>query len=744
MPFTKTRKMNKRFSYYKFAIAVITLTALSAFCFTGCMSPDEGVALSTKYHTGNIIISGKFAVNPVAAAVPSLDAPVPALRSALESTAPSYALIGQTAEIILKDLNSGSVLASSITDSTGRFQFNGSLRNKTLAIGLKGGTTEIILGRISANIPDNTVISVSRTNSDIDEYYAIASNIAKNKGTVDNFTISSTEPETLLYMVDRLKVAGATYMYQNPAIDLKTILTESTNPQSAVTIGVIQKIPVGDFIGFTVTALTPQKIGNAIKISVSANDLFGNAITNYSGPGTLAITGAAGTAVWFGTGVTSTANGAASFGAGSFVSGAAVFYLTNTAADADKTVTVTDSATGKAGSVKVSWVNNVIDHFEIIGPQVSQTAGVPFKVTIYARDKSNSTVTDFTSEVSLSDATQRISPPVTGSFTAGMWQGSVIVYKSVKADFISASYPGATGRSSDFEVLAAEPSRLALINPPSAAQVAGESFGQIQIGVYDTFENLVQNDSATRVVAERGSYGGYSLKGTLVRTAANGILTFNDLKYEKAENMSVKFSFAENSVIKTETEQLTVTPAAAAKLIIGRAPSAAVTSGAIFETQPVISLHHAAAWFSKGSLSVKAQTGSIGTSVLSGNTMIAAVKGVAEFTNLSYGKAENFTIKFTVGDSISVETSSIKSLAAAFDNFEIIPSNANASASSEIILEVKARDADNNYISDYSKPGSLNIVGAAGALNFTTPRRSPLVFSSTSPMAAASSSRRLR
>jgi hypothetical protein len=720
MPFTRTRKMNKRFSYYKFAIAVITLTALSAFCFTGCMSPDEGVALGTKYNTGNIIISGKFAVTPAPAASPSLDAPVPASRSAFENAAPSYALIGQTVEIILKDLNSGSVLASAITDPAGRFQFIGPLRNVTLAIGLKGGTAEIILGRISSDLPDNSVVSISRTNNDIDEYYAIASNITKNIGTADKFTISRTGPETLFYMVDKLKAAGAEYMYQNPAVDLKTILNESSNPQSAVTKGVIQKVPVGAFIGFRVTALTPQKVGNAIKISVTAIDLFGNAITNYSGPGTLAITGAAGTAVWFGTGVASTANGAASFGAGAFASGAADFYLTNTAGDADKTVTVTDSATGRTGSVKVSWVNNIIDHFEITGLQASQTAGVPFKVTIYARDKSNSTVTDFTSEVSLSNAAQRIFPPVTGNFTAGVWQGNVTVYKSAAADFISAFYQGAAGRSSNFDVLPAEPSRLALISPPAAAQIAGEVFGQIQIGVYDTFENLVQNDSATKVVAERGSYGGYTLKGTLVRTAAKGIVTFNDLKYEKAENISVKFSFAANSSIKTETEQLTVTPAAAAKLVVNRAPSASVTSGAIFETQPVINICDPYSNIvTEGSLSVKAQTGSIGTSTLSGNTIIAAVKGVAEFTNLSYGKAENFTIKFTVGDSISVETSSIKLLAAAFDNFEIIPSNASASASSEIILEVKARDANNNYISDYSKPGSLNIVGAAGAVTWS-------------------------
>lgn len=721
MSFTKTRKINKRFSLLKFAFTVMAMTALSAFGFSGCMSSDDGgVALNTAYQTGNIIISGKFAVDSSLTAAPSLDTPVSVLRSALENPAPSYALIGRTAEIALKDVTKGSIIATTVTDTAGRFQFVGSFRGLILAIEIKSSANQIMLGKIPANLPDNSTVPVSRTNADIDEYFAIATNIAKNKGMAEGFTVSTVGPETLLDMVDKLKIAGALYMYQYPAVNLTKILTESSNPQSAVTVGVIQNVPVGAFNFFDVSASTPQKIGNAMKISVTARDSFGNAVTNYSGSGTLAITGASGTAVWFGTGVTGASNGSASYGAGSFVSGTAVFYLTNTAGDVNKTVTITDSATGKSKSVIVSWVNNAVDHFEIIVPLSAQTAGVPFKVTIFAKDVSGGTLTDFTSEVSLSNSTLRISPLVTGNFTAGAWQGNITVYKSASADHISASYGSVTGKSSNFEVISAEASGIALINPPSGTQAAGAAFGPIQLGVYDIFENLVKSDNRTQVVAERGSYGSSQLKGTLVKTAVNGIFTFSDLKYEKAENITIKFSSATNSIIMTETEQLVITPAGAAKLVISRTPPSTVTSGNIFETQPAINVYDAYSNIvTGGPLYVTAQTGSIGTAALSGNTIISAVNGVAEFTNLSYAKSENFTIKFTAGELSPVETPLIKSQAAEFDNFEIIPTHGSAAASNEIILQVRARDANNNYFSSYSKSGSLNISGATGNVTWS-------------------------
>lgn len=725
MPLAKTRaKYNKFSGAVNPAFAFAAVLAFAAFMFTGCMSADEGPAINRTVQSGILTVTGKFAVAAAPASGPSLSAFSSALSPMAASRvfAPSYALLGATAEVALRDLNTGLVLATAVTDASGRFQFTGSsFRGRSLALEIKSSGAQIIIGKISPYLPDNSVISVSKTGEDIDEYFVIASNVAKAKGTADNFTVGSSNPEVLLDMVGKLKLAGATYMYQNPSVDLKKILTESSNINSAVTVGVLQNVPAGEFIGFELSALTPQRAGEAIKITAVARDIFGNAVKNYAGQGTLSIAGVTGSAVWLGADVTNSSNGSASFGQSSFISGSAVFYLTNTAADAERQVTVTDKATGRSGRVKVSWSGGSADHFEITVPAAVQTAGVPFNVTITAKNSSGATASDFTGEVTLANSDLRILPRSAAGFVAGVWQGSVTVFKAAPADRISVSYGAAQGVSANFEVAPAQAAKLGVIDQPVVPQTAGLALGAFQVGIYDTYENLLKNESRAQISAARGSAGISALKGALVKTAVNGVATFNDLRYEKAEIINVRFNLVSNPSMSVESGQFMISPAAAAKLDIGRAPSLDITAGAAFATQPLIYICDIYGNRLNGGSShvVKAQTGSIGTASLAGKTEIVSIDGAAEFTDLSYPKAGNFNIKFSSGDLAPVETALIKSQASVFDNFEIIPVSASAGASGEILLELKARDANGNYITGYSGSGTLNISGATGTVSWS-------------------------
>ncbi len=712
--YAKFDKCNKNFYHYITFMAAAVLLSMSVFIFSGCFSADEGTAI-IKNPAGNIILSGRFALSAVLPAPPSLDAPPPDLNI---NKAPSYALINPTAEIILKDIDKNLILLSTPVDpATGRFQFTGPFRGRALALEVKNSTTRITLGRVPAYLADNAVLSVSRPNFDIDEYYAIATNIAEARGMSDHFTITAAGPETLYDMADKLKISCADYIRQNPAIDLPKILSESFNPDSAVTIGVINGAAPSGFIGYRVSALTPQKIGNAVRITVTACDSFGRTITGYSGAGKLAISGATGNTAWFGTGVVNEQGGRASFTAAAFTMGMAVFNITNTAEDIDKTVTITEAAAGWSKTLKVSWRNLIVDHFDITVPGAAQTAGTPFKVFVYARDKFGSVVNDFTSEVILSDPVHRISPSVTDKFSAGVWQGSVTIARAAAASYITADYAGITGKSTNFEVLPAPPSRLAFISAPALVQTAGASFGLIQIGVYDTFENLVKTDNNTRLIAGPGAYGGSGLKGTLSASAAAGIITFNDLRHETSENITVKFIDATGALSGIETGQLFIAPAAAAKLIIAREPLSPVNAGGIFTAQPRVNICDAYGnIITASSLAVTAERGISGSGQLGGTLTVGAIDGAAQFIDLRYSKAENFTIKFSAAGLMSAETAIIKAQAAEFNNFEIIPDYAGALTSGEIMLIVKARDANYNHITNYAKSGTLNIAGASGAV----------------------------
>ncbi len=86
-------------------------------------------------------------------------------------------------------------------------------------------------------------------------------------------------------------------------------------------------------------------------------------------------------------------------------------------------------------------------------------------------------------------------------------------------------------------------SKLAVQTPPSATATAGLAFAQqpaVQIqdkfGNARTFANR-NGDNATVVTAARGT-GTATLQGTLTATAANGLATFSNLSYNKAETIT--------------------------------------------------------------------------------------------------------------------------------------------------------------------------------------------------------------
>jgi hypothetical protein len=113
----------------------------------------------------------------------------------------------------------------------------------------------------------------------------------------------------------------------------------------------------------------------------------------------------------------------------------------------------------------------------------------------------------------------------------------------------------------------------------------------------------------------------------------------------------------------TQTFTLTVSPGAATKAMMTTQPAGAV-NGSAFTTQPVVRVTDS------GDNTVTSFTGNVvasiasGTGTLSGTTTVAAVAGVATFTNLVItGTAGNFTLTFTPA-SLTAVTSNSFALAA--------------------------------------------------------------------------------
>ena len=75
-----------------------------------------------------------------------------------------------------------------------------------------------------------------------------------------------------------------------------------------------------------------------------------------------------------------------------------------------------------------------------------------FSVTITAQDEHDNTVITYNGVATLTDTTGTITPTVTGSFSAGVWVGDVMIRQAQDGATITAQYGSALGVSGSFNV----------------------------------------------------------------------------------------------------------------------------------------------------------------------------------------------------------------------------------------------------------------------------------------------------
>ena len=92
----------------------------------------------------------------------------------------------------------------------------------------------------------------------------------------------------------------------------------------------------------------------------------------------------------------------------------------------------------------------VLDHFTLQSISSPQYVGVPFPVTVEARDATGNLVADYAGPAALGDTTGTISPAGTGTFAGGIWTGNVTIGQANDNVVISVSDGASTGASNSF------------------------------------------------------------------------------------------------------------------------------------------------------------------------------------------------------------------------------------------------------------------------------------------------------
>jgi F0F1-type ATP synthase membrane subunit c/vacuolar-type H+-ATPase subunit K len=101
--------------------------------------------------------------------------------------------------------------------------------------------------------------------------------------------------------------------------------------------------------------------------------------------------------------------------------------------------------------VHAALASFTFNNFTLGGAKI---AGLPFQVTITARDEFGLVVTTFNSVINITDGTGTIYPTQTSDFVNGVWTGYVYITQATTSTYINASYSGKTGNSDNFSVLA--------------------------------------------------------------------------------------------------------------------------------------------------------------------------------------------------------------------------------------------------------------------------------------------------
>ena len=171
---------------------------------------------------------------------------------------------------------------------------------------------------------------------------------------------------------------------------------------------------------------------------------------------------------------------------------------------------------------------------------------------------------------------------------------------------------------------------------PPATVTAGNVFG-LTVEAEDSSGNLLSSFNGTMTVALANNPSGATLGGTLTATASNGIATFPNLSLTTAAS-GYTLDVSASGLGENITSAITVTPAAAAQVVITTEPPAIVKLSSPFGLQASIEDQYGNIVTTDTNTVTVAFANNPTGATLSGTLSVAASQGVATFSGLEINK----------------------------------------------------------------------------------------------------------
>jgi hypothetical protein len=459
---------------------------------------------------------------------------------------------------------------------------------------------------------------------------------------------------------------------------------------------------------------SPQTAGNLFSISITANDLFGNIKSDFTGAVVLSYN-----SIFYGSGTVFVAS-TGSDNTGNFSSGRRIENVQITKAGTD--IWITASGLGETGD---SWSFNIspagVEHFDIL-PISTQSAGSPFLITVTAHDAYNNTATSFSGagrQVNITHSVSgSISPVTSGDFSNGQWTGQITISATKSADQITVTNTSGlqNGSSNSFDVTSSTVDHFTF-NSIAGPKTAGSSF-PVTVTAQDALGNTVT--SFTGVLL------GTANLTDLTGTCAPQQMTFTNGVW--SENVTITKSVSNNRLTATgvgktsDSNQFNVNPASLDHFLVSSiaSPQTAGSAFTITLTAKDI-LENTVTGFSG---SVNLYTGSGTINPTSSGPFADGVKTGLSVT-LSRSQ-EDATVTASDAYGKSGTSNKFNVIPGALHHFNIDPIADQATGTS-FVVTFTAKDANNNTVNSFNGSGNTVDIVHSGSGAVSPVQSTPFV-----------------
>ena len=210
------------------------------------------------------------------------------------------------------------------------------------------------------------------------------------------------------------------------------------------------------------------------------------------------------------------------------------------------------------------------------------------------------------------------------------------------------------------------------VDPGAPAQLVFQDLDPT-VAVEDESGNVVTNDNSTVTLSVNSGPGSFTSTSTTSAPVVNGVATFTNLNVNAAGTYTLAASDNESGVASGTSRNLVVTPTIAANVVFQNEPTNGVAGQAVspFVTVAVEDFNEDVVTSDTSTVTLTIASGP-GTFASGSTTSVAAVNGVATFSNLVFTVAGNYVLTASDGALGTASSSS----------FTIVPAQA-----SQLVVE---------------------------------------------------------